>query len=570
MLFAVRDTIEDSVKLLAPRADQKGLELSCRIAPDVPATLVGDPGRLRQILLNLVGNAIKFTDTGEVGVEVAIAERDEDDVMLRCTVRDTGIGIPEDKRWEIFGAFVQADASTTRRFGGTGLGLTISSQLVEMMGGRLWLDSQPGTGSQFHFVVRFDVHEHADLSLPPAFDLRTIRALVVDDNATNRHILAEILASWQMSATGVATAHEALDTLRSAFAAGQPFHLVLTDALMPDVDGYTLAEQIVADDQLKAVTIMLLTSAGSPGLRGPRAAMFAATLVKPVKQSELLDAIVTAFAEPVGGVRRVRTKPRRSRRPARVLRVLVAEDNPTNQKLVSALLDQHGHHVTIVSNGRLAVERAAQESFDIILMDVQMPEMGGLEATAAIREAERDTGRHVPIVALTARAMAGDREQCLAAGMDAYVSKPLRADELFATIEAMAGTPPPAVPSPPAPSSGQTSSGAVDLSGLLAGFAGRADLVKEVIDVFLADAPAMLTRLNEAARTSNAADLAAAAHALKGSAGLFSLGEAYDRARTLELRARGGDITAVDRDCEEIERSVSRLMTELKELRDRL
>ncbi len=266
--------------------------------------------------------------------------------MLRCTVRDTGIGIPEEKRWEIFGAFVQADASTTRRYGGTGLGLTISSQLVEMMGGRLWLDSQPGIGSQFHFVVRLDLHEHADTSPLPAFDLRTIRALVVDDNATNRLILAEILESWQMTATGVATAREAIDALRGAVAAGQPFQLVLTDALMPDVDGYTLAEQIAADAQLKSVTIMLLTSAGSAALRGRRAAMFAATLVKPVKQSELLDAIVTAFAAAIDGAPRPRTKPsRRLRRAARVLRVLVAEDNLTNQKLVSALLDQHGHHV---------------------------------------------------------------------------------------------------------------------------------------------------------------------------------------------------------------------------------
>ena len=568
--FAVRDTIEDSVKLLAPRADQKGLELSCRIAPDVPATLAGDPGRLRQILLNLVGNAVKFTDAGEVGVEVTVAERSDGDVLLRCTVRDTGIGVPEHKRWEIFGAFVQADASTTRRFGGTGLGLTISSQLVEMMGGRLWLDSEPGAGSQFHFVVRLDVPRHVDVAPPPAFDLRTIRALVVDDNATNRLILAEILASWQMTAVGVATAAEALDALRAAVAAGQPFHLVLTDALMPEVDGYTLAEQIAADDQLKTLKIALLTSAGSPALRGRRAAMFAATLVKPVKQSELLDAIVTAFAAPNAAARRSRARPaRRPRRAARTLRVLVAEDNPTNQKLVSALLDQHGHRVSIVSNGRQAVERAAQEPFDLILMDVQMPEMSGLEATVAIREAERQSGRRIPIVALTARAMAGDREQCLAAGMDAYVSKPVRPEELFSAIEAITGSRAPAAASPAAPAPAPKV-GSVDYSVLLAGFGGRGDLVKKVIDVFLIDAPIMLSRLNQAAGTSNAADLAAAAHAIKGSAGLFSQGEAYDAARALELRARGGDISAADRACQDIERSVSRLMTDLETIRDTL
>ena len=571
--FAVRDTIEDSVKLLAPRADQKGLELSCRIAPDVPATLAGDPGRLRQILLNLVGNAVKFTDTGEVGVEVTVSEQSDDDVLVRFTVRDTGIGVPEDKRWEIFGAFVQADASTTRRYGGTGLGLTISSQLVEMMGGRLWLESEPGVGSQFHFVVRLAVPEHTGAIPPRAFDLRTIRALVVDDNATNRRILAEILESWQMAAVGVATAGEALEALHAARLAGQPFHLVLTDALMPEVDGFTLAAQIAADPQINAVKIVLLTSAGSPALQGRRTAMFVATLVKPVKQSELLDAIVTAFAAPATAGRRRRATPaRRSRRAARALRVLVAEDNPTNQTLVAALLEQQGHHVSIVNNGRLAVERAAQEPFDLILMDVQMPEMSGLEAAAAIREAERRTGGHIPIVALTARAMTGDREQCLAAGMDAYVPKPLRAEELFAAIDAIAGSPASEAPPPtgPARPPDQKNAGSVDRSALLAGFGGRGDLVKQVIDVFLTDAPVMLGRLNEAVRASNAVEVAAAAHAIGGSAGLFSQGEVYADARALEQRAGSGDLSVANRACQDIERSVSRLMTELEGIRDTL
>jgi two-component system, sensor histidine kinase and response regulator len=570
--FAVRDTIEDSVKLLAPRADQKGLELSCRIAPDVPATLAGDPGRLRQILLNLVGNAVKFTDAGEVGVDVTVAERGDDEVLLRFTVRDTGIGVPLDKRWEIFGAFVQADASTTRRYGGTGLGLTISSQLVEMMGGRLWLDSEPGIGSQFHFVVRLAVPEHTDAIPPLAFDLRTIRALVVDDNATNRRILAEILDSWQMAAVGVASAGGALEALHAAHDAGQPFHLVLTDALMPEVDGLTLAAQIAADPEINGVKIVLLTSAGASVLQGRRAAMFVAVLVKPVKQSELLDAIVTAFAAPAAAGRRRRATPaRRSRRVARVLRVLVAEDNPTNQTLISALLDQQGHHVSIVNNGRLAVERVAQEAFDLVLMDVQMPEMSGLEATAAIREAERRTGGHVPIVALTARAMTGDREQCLAAGMDAYVPKPVRAEDLFAAIDAIAGSPAPAalVPAVSVQSS-NPGIGAVDPSSLLANFGGRADLVRKVIDVFLTDAPVMLARLNEAARAANAVELAAAAHAIKGSAGLFSQGEAYVDARFLELQARSGDISAASAAVHAVEQSVSRLMTELESIRNTL
>jgi CheY-like chemotaxis protein/HPt (histidine-containing phosphotransfer) domain-containing protein len=568
--FAVRDAIEDSVRLLAPRADQKGLELSCRIAPDVPPTLSGDPGRLRQILLNLVSNAIKFTDTGEVGVEVTVAERSDHDVLLRCTVRDTGVGIPEDKQWQIFGAFVQADASTTRKYGGTGLGLTISSQLVELMGGRLWIESRPGAGSQFHFVVRLAVPDHAAETPLPDFDLRTIRALVVDDNATNRHILAEILESWQMSAVGVSAAADALATLRSAAQAGQPFQLLLADALMPEVDGLSLGAQVAADARINAVKMILLTSAGAPALKARQTSMFAATLGKPVKQSELLDAIVTAFASHASSRRPRAATPRRSKRAARALRVLVAEDNLTNQTLVAALLEQHGHQVTLVSNGRLAVERASQEPFDVILMDVQMPEMSGLEATAAIREAERDTGRRVPIVALTARAMAGDREQCLAAGMDAYVPKPIRADELFAAIDSLTASPAAAAPEAPAPSPAGTNAASVDRVALLAGFGGRVDLARKVIDVFLTDAPTMLARLEDAVRTSNAANVVAAAHAVKGSAGLFSQGEAYTHARALELRAREGDLSSADDACDAIRQSMSSLMRELESIRDAL
>jgi CheY-like chemotaxis protein/HPt (histidine-containing phosphotransfer) domain-containing protein len=345
---------------------------------------------------------------------------------------------------------------------------------------------------------------------------------------------------------------------------------VLTDALMPEVDGFTLAAQIAADPQINAVKIVLLTSAGSPSLGGRRAAMFAATLVKPVKQSELLDAIVTAFAAPDAAARRRRAKPaRRSRRAGRALRVLVAEDNPTNQKLVSVLLDQQGHHVTIVDNGRLAVERAAQEPFDIILMDVQMPEMSGLEATAAIREAERPTGRHI-------RSWRSPPARWPATANNVWPpawtpTSPNRCGRKSCSRPStrFAGSPAPS-PETPAPVRGQTNVSSVDRSALLAGFGGRADLVKKVIDVFLIDAPVMLTRLNEAARASNAADIAAAAHAIKGSAGLFSQGEAYVDARALELRARSGDISAADRACQAIEHSVSRLMKELERIRREL
>src|SRR5688572_3687516 len=467
--FVVRDTIEDSVKLFAPRAAQKGLELSCRIAPDVPAAVVGDPGRLRQILLNLISNAVKFTDAGDVGVEVVVAaEENDDEAALKFTVRDTGIGIPENKKWDIFGAFVQADASTTRRYGGTGLGLTISTQLVEMMGGRIWIESELGKGSRFYFIVRFGIDPdpaHAADAVS-ADVLHDLHVLIVDDNATNRLILSEMLTGWRMRAVAVSGAAAAISTLREAYDRGDPYRLVLTDALMPDVDGFALAADIAADVRLAATKVILLTSAGLARHRGASGTQpFAATLIKPVKQSELLDAIVTAFAAPlpVDPAAHARRPTRAKRSDRRALRVLVAEDNATNQKLVLALLKQQGHHGVVVGDGRLAVQAAAAEPFDVILMDVQMPGMGGLEATAAIRARERGTGRHVPIIALTAHVMAGDREQCLAAGMDWFVAKPLRPAELFAALDQFFPPPdrPVAVEEPPR---------RIDGAALLAGF----------------------------------------------------------------------------------------------------
>ena len=337
---------------------------------------------------------------------------------------------------------------------------------------------------------------------------------------------------------------------------------------MPEVDGFSLAEQIAAVYRASPPKVILLTSGGAPARRGRRMKLFAAMLVKPVKQSDLLDTIVTAFATPASS-RRARAKaPPRQKRDARTgLRILVAEDNATNQKLVSAMLDQQGHSATVVGNGTLAVQRAAQEPFDVILMDVQMPEMSGIEATAAIRKQEEGTGRHLPIVALTARAMAGDREQCLAAGMDAYVAKPVRATELFSAIDAaIAGTAPSQRPA----LSPETTVSSVNVSVLLSGFGGRSDLVAEVIDVFLADAPVMLTRLRHAGAEADASELAAAAHAIKGSAGLFSQGEAYERARALEIRARSGDASNAAAACDEIDASLSRLVSELRTLRNTL
>ena len=567
--FGLRDTIEDSVRLFAPRAAQKELELTCRIAPDVLDTLVGDAGRLRQVMLNLVGNAIKFTDRGEVTVDVALDSATEDEVMLRFTVRDTGIGIHPDKQSEIFEAFVQADASTTRRYEGSGLGLTISAQLIGLMNGRLWLDSEPGQGSRFHFTARFGI-QRAPAVATPVHELRHLRTLIVDDNATNRLILTEILGTWQMQATAVDGAAAALETLYAAADRGAPFQLVLTDALMPDVDGIALALQIASDSRLNSAKLILLTSAPAAATSGTMR-LFAARLAKPVKQSELLDAIVSAFA-----VRRRRRSPAAGRKRPRgrvdtPLRVLIAEDNPTSQTFVAALLKHWGHIVTVVGNGRDAVDEAARGRFDLILMDLQMPVMGGLEATAAIRRRERESGGHIPIVAVTAHAMAGDREGCLAAGMDAYLSKPLMPEELQTTIAAIAQKGEATAPDINSIDSADVVPGpqanAIDTAALVEGFGGKPDLVRDVIDVFFEDAPAMLTRIGDAAGMRDAAAIGAAAHALKGSVAMFSKGPAYDAARHLEQLGRSGALDGLDAARTEVETSVKQLLEELRRLR---
>ena len=565
--FDVRDTVEDGVRLLAPRAAEKGLELACRIAPEVPAKVIGDPGRLRQVILNLVGNAVKFTDTGEVMLDVAIEEVTADEVILRFRVTDTGIGIAEDKLWEIFGPFVQADASTTRRYGGTGLGLTISAQLVELMGGRIWIESEVGKGSRFHFLAHFGLAPAAsEPVVPQRGHLPYLRVLIVDDNATNRLILTEVLAGWQLRATAVDSAAAAMSALVEAVERGDPFDLVLTDAMMPDVDGFTFASGIGADARFSATRVILLTSAGLG--RAPvssAAARFDAQLSKPVKQSNLLDAIATLFASPALDAPAAIESGRRRRTAARALRVLVAEDNLTNQKLLLALLKQRGHRVTVVDNGRDAVETSGAQRFDLILMDVQMPHMGGLEAAAAIRARERDAGGHVPIIALTAHAMSGDRERCLAAGMDAYVSKPLRPDDLFSAIDrfstrrgrrgAAGVTAPESGPAP-----------AVDRAGLLAAFGGHATLLADAAGVFLTDAPLMLGRLRAAAQAGDAVQIAAAAHAIKGAAGLFSQGDAFESARRLESTAGTGDQASIDGACADVERAMAVLIEELRTL----
>ncbi|MEO8090206.1 MAG: two-component regulator propeller domain-containing protein [Gemmatimonadales bacterium] len=438
--FDFRYMLEDTMKVLALRAHKKGLELACSVPPEIPDTLLGDPGRLRQIMVNLVGNAIKFTERGEVIVRVAIESATEEETFLRVSVADTGMGIPSDQQERIFEAFSQADGSTTRKFGGTGLGLAISVQLVDLMGGRIWLESEVGQGSLFHFTVRLGRPAKASKAIHAGrlVDLSGLRVLIVDDNSTNRLILEQMVTRWRLRPHVASGAVDALRQLREAGQAGQPFPLLLTDANMPDVDGFTLIERIKQEPNLASVTIMMLTSAGERGDAARcRALGVTAYLTKPIRQSELLDAIMTSLGtaspEPSGQLVTVHSM-REHRRP---LRILLAEDNVVNRTLAIRLLEKRGHSVVVAVNGREALETWKRERFDLILMDVQMPEMGGLEATAAIRQAELGGTTRIPIVAMTARAMAGDRESCLAAGMDAYLAKPISAAGLVTTIDSV-------------------------------------------------------------------------------------------------------------------------------------
>ena len=435
--FNLRDSLAPTIKTLALRAHQKGLELIFDIRPEVPEEVVGDPSRLRQIIINLMGNAIKFTERGEVVLRVALDSSSSNEVRLHFVVLDTGVGIAPEKQKLIFEAFSQADGSTARRFGGTGLGLTISSRLVEMMGGKIWVESALGHGSAFHFSANLGRGKDAAEAHPALVHTRLegLAALVVDDNATNRRILGEMLCRRGMIPKLVESGLEALHSLRRGEG---PFVVILTDLNMPEMDGFGFVQEIRQSPKLAGeAKVIMLTSAGQRGDAARcRELGVAAYLTKPISESELFEAIVGAVAmsgsqlEPAALITR-----HTIREGMKKLRVLLAEDNVINQKLAVRLLEKHGHHVTVTSNGREALAALDREEFDAVLMDVQMPEMDGFEATGAIRAREQGTGRHLPIIAMTAHAMQGDRERCLAAGMDDYISKPIKFQELTDALE---------------------------------------------------------------------------------------------------------------------------------------
>jgi signal transduction histidine kinase/DNA-binding response OmpR family regulator len=445
--FDLYTCVGDTVKTLALRAHEKGLELAYDVSPDVPPQLIGDPGRLRQVLLNLAGNAIKFTEKGEVLVEIATQSEQDANVELHFKVTDTGIGIPDDKHQLLFHAFTQADSSTTRKYGGTGLGLAISARLVELMGGRIWLESAAGKGSTFHFTVCYTKQPvPAEVPLPgPVADLKDVPVLVVDDNETNRRILYEMTSRWGMKPLAVDGGPSALAAIEEAGHRGDFFPIVLMDAHMPGMDGFKLSEVIRRGSSTGEMNILMLTSGGQQGDAARcRQLGISAYLLKPVMKTDLHNAILTVLGHAHSDSAAVLPLVTRFTlsKSSQKLHILVAEDNAVNQAVILRLLEKMGHTSVLARNGKEALAFAFSQKFDLAFMDVQMPEMDGLAATEAIRLREKTTGSHLAIFAMTAHAMKGDRERCLQAGMDGYLIKPIRFGDIEKTLSSFSSAKP--------------------------------------------------------------------------------------------------------------------------------
>lgn len=436
--FNLVDILSDTLRALALPAHAKGLELICHIASDVPQMLIGDPIRLRQIVINLVNNAIKFTAQGEVAIRIATRSQMGDEIGLHFTVSDTGIGIPKAKQHAIFEAFSQADSSTSRKYGGTGLGLAISSQLVEMMNGQMGVESEEGKGSAFFFTATFGFAQSRDKSEESIRQagLKGLRALIADDNATSLAMLKENLLDWGMQVVTASGGRSAIEEIGQAKARGESFDLILLDMKMPETDGFMVAESIKQQPEISEATIMMLTSEDSHNMTARcEASGFGNHIMKPVFASQLSNAIRSSLGEVSHSIK-AKTKPRQSTPTnGRYLSILLAEDNPVNQRLAVRILEKRGHKVTVAANGKAAIEAYENQSFDVILMDVQMPEMNGFEATSIIRQKQKASGKYLPIIAMTAHALNGDRERCLEAGMDDYISKPIKPAELMEVIE---------------------------------------------------------------------------------------------------------------------------------------
>ena len=569
--FSLQDCVGKGIHLLTLRAAEKQLELACRVDASIPDRLIGDPGRLRQIIVNLIGNAIKFTDRGEVVVDVEPEEISATKTRLRFSIRDTGIGISAEQQQRLFQAFTQADASTTRRFGGTGLGLAISSRLIERMEGRIWVESQEGQGSTFSFVAEFGVAANQTPPRPAQLrQLRDLRVLVVDDNSTNRRILQEMLRNWRMQPTLVESGPEALVAIDEANRAGRPFGLLLFDYHMPDMNGVQLAEQLASQPEGHARPILLLSSSmttlDSQHLQEAGINRF---MRKPVMASELLDAMLNELGVSLATEAAVLEErfPRVASR-----RILLAEDSVVNQRVAVGFLTKWGHQVVIANHGQEAVERWRREPFDVVLMDVQMPEMNGYDATAAIRCLEAGTGRRTPIFAMTAEAMKGDRERCLAAGMDDYLSKPIDPEALFQAVasapanvlvaatviaEPITTSVSVADAAPPA------ADGIIDWAQARKNTGHDAKLLEEIVRIFLEECPHTLIEIRHAIATTDGAQLRRAAHMMKGSAAIFGALPVVDAALRLEMMGRENNFSTATAALDLLESRTAQLMKTL-------
>ena len=643
--FSLRDMVESAIETLSIKAHQSGLELITYIDPSVPDFLLGDPVRLRQIIINLAGNAVKFTEEGEVVCRIELesdlsgkseteivrldtplnplsrGELTQDDasargVILHFSISDTGVGIPLDRQEAIFESFVQADGSTTRKYGGTGLGTTISKQLVEMMGGKIWIESPSnlntdeerdipllrgvsrrdgacspsastyplipsqegnltpplipplragGPGTTFHFVVEFALQtEQEPKTAGQEMDLVGLRVLVVDDNETNRHLFCTLLKNWGLQPHSVPGGKEALEALKNACAESASYKLILLDVLMPGMDGFMLAEQIKRIPELAGLKIIVLTSAFCPGDRDRFSKLGISTyLGKPIKQSALLNAIMTEMAGPKIDENNTifSGQDQSPRKCHRSLHILLAEDNLVNQKLASRLLEKRGHTVVIADNGQEALDILQNEQFDLILMDVQMPVMDGFEATAAIRRKEAKDGGHIPIIALTAHALTGDRELCRKAGMDGYVSKPINPTELFNAIYGLVSGPEGKIVTEDLATDDQS---VMDINSVMERVGGDKELLAELAELFIEDSQKLLAQIKEAIVRGDARVLERVAHTLKGSVGNFSAKTAREAALKLEEMGRNSELADVDQAYTRLDKEISRLCSTLQ------
>jgi PAS domain S-box-containing protein len=587
--FRLDDAVGDALKTLALRCHKKGLELVCDIQPGVPLALHGDPLRLRQVVVNLVGNAVKFTERGEIVVRVEVEESSRDESLLHFSVRDTGIGIPASKLSAIFDPFTQADGSTTRKYGGTGLGLTICARLASMMGGRIWVESQVGEGSVFHFTARFPSAQTAAAAhgLPAGLEpARGLRALVVDDNATTRGVVTGWLEELGMIPAVADSGASALELLERAEADGTTLPLLLIDAAMPGMNGFNLARRIQQHPaQAGAMIFLLSTTDFRSDLERIRELGGAGYLTKPLKQSDLWRVLAQVFGEQTGGGSAgseagggVVTG--RAAATGRRLRVLLVDDNTFNQKVGVQKLEKLGHTVQVAGGGLEALAALEQRTFDLVFMDVQMGDMDGIETTAAIRQKEAGLGRRTPIIAMTARAMVEDRRECLEAGMDGFVSKPIRDSDLIAAIESVAlssrpsddepGQDAPEAPAPPIEpddrATATTTSAAsdiFDLTSALERVGGNRQLFQELVSVFLADAPDLVSGVRNAIAEGRARELERAAHTLKSMLSFFNAAGASDAALRLELMGKSADLTSAAEQLTRLTGEIDRLAPSL-------